>query len=237
MYRNNIQYNKLYRNGILYDKAFCNGQQILGDGSTPPVDSSLLLDIPFNGDFENKVVGGIQMVVAGGAPTFANGTAVFDGNQSIKTVTPLDVGTDKVTLFMWLKTAQTSLGMITELSNNYNGSNAFCIYKNNDKIILSDHSVDYDFSETVLDQSLTFFAFVIDRSQQVNNQLKIFKNGILDSNNTYSTEINGNLSPDTLYIGQRAGGSIGYIGEIKKFQLYNRVLSDAEILAKYNQGH
>lgn len=236
MFKNNKQYNKVYRNGILYDKAFRNGQQILGNPS--PVDSSLLLNIPFNGDFENKVAGGIQIVVAGGAPTFANGAAAFSGTQSVKTAAPLNIGTDKVTVCLWLKPTSASTQNIFELSENANNNNAFYSFYSNFeplRVDINDRNINASYSslDVFLNQE-TFICFTIDRNSSTQ---KVYVNGNLATTVERTGAVSGIFGQYVFYIGQRAGNEYGFNGEIRKFQLYNRVLSDTEIFSKFNQGH
>jgi len=234
MFNNNTKYNKLYLNGTLYQKGFRNGQQILGDGSTPPVDPSLLLDIPFDTDFQNKVSGGVQMVVAGNAPTFANGAAIFNGSQSIKTAAPLNIGTNKVSMCFWIKTTSTFTSFMVELSEDYELNNGFTGFINGNSVnnvLVSDKNQGYNFgfhNAIINDDVWHFIVLQIDRSLP-NDQNKIYVDGIQNYNPILNNPNSGNWSPNILYVGQRNANQFGYDGSIKNLKIYNRILTQSEI--------
>lgn len=235
MHQNDKIISKMFHRGKLYSKGYCRENQVFGK------DPSLLIDIPFNGDFENKVPGGIQMIAAGGAPTFANGAAVFDGTQSIKTATPLDIGSDKITLIYWVKSTQTSIGMVGELSIDFNGANAFASFINEtagDSVFIGqvgNSGNNYCAGGITVNNGVWHFvACTIDREAVIENSVTI--DGIKQYTQLQSGNNTGNFDVYPFFIGQRGGFSNGLIGELKKYQLYNRVLSDAEILAKYESA-
>ena len=71
-------------------------------------------------------------MIAGGTsnlPTFvldgSEYAAVFNGSQSLKTNANFNIGTDKISISFWMKTSQTGIAVLQELSSNSDNKNAF----------------------------------------------------------------------------------------------------------------
>ena len=52
---------------------------------------------------------------------------------------------------------------------------------------------------------------------------------------SYTTDNNGNFVNNILFIGQRGGSTVGFNGSLQDFKVYNRVLTDSEIMYLYSE--
>jgi hypothetical protein len=78
---------------------------------------------------------------------------------------------------------------------------------------------------------------MIDRTQDRTSQNKIYINGVLSyvQMSSYTTDNNGNFVNNILFIGQRGGSTTGFNGSLQDFKVYNRVLTDSEIMDLYSE--
>ncbi|MGX9985854.1 LamG domain-containing protein [Soonwooa purpurea] len=205
-----------------------------------------ILDLPFQNDFTDLT--GTNTMVAGGMsnqPTFelsgrkpGEYCAVFNGSQSIKTTTNLPINSNKVTIAFWIKTTQTKVGNIAELSTDYNLNNAFRSGVNG-KITFTTHSTPrYNGGGSSSDINTNVWTHVVlsvDRSLGV-NQVKIYVNGALDYIQSPSSvaNITENFVNNILFIGQRAGSSLGFNGSLTNLKIYNYPLTAVEVSTLYN---
>ncbi len=207
----------------------------------------IILDLPFQNNFTDYSASGISMVAgnANGLPSFVSdgsgGYAVdFGGTKSIKTAVNLPINTsDKVTIVLRIKTSQTSTGMAAELSSNFDSNNAFGILLNYistlNKIAISDHISAYNIGHsgaTINTNNWFHIAITIDRSLGT-AQNKIYVNKVLSyvQHATHNSNNNGNYGSFPLFLGQRGGSTLGFIGQMQYLQIYNYPLSAAEIEA------
>ena len=212
---------------------------------TPP--NSKILDLPLQNNFTDTT--GINTMIAGGTsnlPTFTleggEYAAVFNGSQSIKTNANFNIGTDKVSISFWIKTSQTAAAIIAELSTNTNNNNAFYNVINDllpNRIAIGDHISGYNIGNSAIninDNSWHHVVLMIDRSLGT-SQNKIYVDGVLSyvQNTSYQSDLNGNWGLFPLFIGQRAGNSIGFNGQLKFLKIFNSILSETEITNLYNK--
>ena len=212
---------------------------------TPP--NSKILDLPLQNNFTDTT--GINTMIAGGTsnlPTFTleggEYAAVFNGSQSIKTNANFNIGTDKVSISFWMKTNQTTTAIIAELSTNTNNNNAFYNVINDllpNRIAIGDHISGYNIGNSAIninDNSWHHVVLMIDRSLGT-SQNKIYVDGVLSyvQNTSYQSDLNGNWGLFPLFIGQRAGNSIGFNGQLKFLKIFNSILSETEITNLYNK--
>ena len=210
---------------------------------------SALLRLDFQNNFDVYSNSGLN-IVAGGTftpPTFALSgrkageyCAVFNGSQSIKTTTNLPINSDKVTIAFWMKTTQTAVAIVGEMSSNTNANNAFSWYIN-DSVA---NSVQFNSRKELNNQSARtganngtwkHFVAVIDRSQNGANEILIYENGSLVTfTKPYSTDNNGNFVNNILFIGQRAGSSLGFNGSLSLLKIYNYPFTPSEVSTLYN---
>ena len=208
----------------------------------------LILDLPFQNSFVDAT--GKNTMIAGGTsnlPTFTleggEYAATFNGSQSLKTNANFNVGTDKVSVSFWLKTSQTNIGVVAMLSNNYNSYSAFTAIINDlhpNKIYIGDHTTAYNVgysSVNINDNNWHHIVITIDRSQNGINQNRIYVDGNLaySQNTSYQNDLNGLFAALPLFIGQRAGNSLGLNGQMKFLKIFNYPLSTTEITNLYNK--
>ena len=240
---NGKQYDKFILNGKTYEKFYLNNKiyQSLNPG--------LILDLPLQNNFTDYSASGISMVAGGTSnqPTFALSgrkageyCAVFNGSQSIKTTTNLPINSDKVTIAFWIKTTQTGVSAIVEMSPNTNSNNTFSAYMN-DAVA---NSIQFNSRNTGYNQSVRtganngvwkHFVAVINRAQNGANEILIYENGSLVTfTKPNSTDNNGNFVNNILFIGQRAGSSIGFNGSLSLLKIYNYPFTATDASNLYN---
>ena len=243
MYKNGKQYDKFILNGKTYEKFYLNNKQY-GGGYVPF--ATPILDLDFQNNFIDKSPSALNMVQGKGLPTFGLSgrktgeyCAIFNGAQSIKTNINLPLNSDKVCIKFWMKTTQTGSAIVTEMSPNLNSNNAFYITINEsaNKIWLADRASNYNIGISVASVNTGSWIHVIciiDRSFGV-NQNKIYINGVLSfvQNTTYYSNNNGNFVNNILFLGQRAGNAIGYVGSLMKYQAFRAVPTDAQAMEIY----
>lgn len=207
---------------------------------TLPTDHILAYD--FNGNTTDSSVNGLNGAMTG---TLAFDTGRKIGTQSmkftngcVKTILPLPVNSDKVSISFWMKTVATT-GNIAELSTDYNSNNAFRSGVNG-KITFTTHSPSGynggNSSSSINTNVWTHVVLSVDRSLGI-NQVKIYVNGALGYIQSPSTvdNITGNFVNNILFIGQRGASSLPFVGNLQDLKIYNRVLSEEEITALYNE--
>lgn len=237
---NGKQYDKFILNGKTYEKFYLNNKIYQS------LDPGLILDLPLQNNFTDYSASGISMVAGGTSnqPTFALSgrkageyCAVFNGSQSIKTTTNLPINSDKVTIAFWIKIVATT-GNIAELSTDYNSNNAFRSGVNGN-ITFTTHSPSGhnggNSSSSINTNVWTHVVLSVDRSLGI-NQVKIYVNGALDYIQSPSSvaNITGNFVNNILFIGQRAGSSLGLNGSLTKLKIYNYPFTPSEVTNLYN---
>ena len=209
----------------------------------------LILDLPFQNSFVDAT--GKNTMVAGGAsnlPTFTleggEYAANFNGSQSLKTNANFVIGTDKVSISFWMKTSQTVIAVLQELSSNSDNKNAFATAINveaankfsmqNKKESSGVYNVVYSTS-TINQNSWHHVCVVSDRSLNGNNESKIYVDNVLANVVFNNFDSSGNYINDILFIGQRNGSSFGFNGQMKFLKIFNYPLSTTEITNLYNK--
>lgn len=222
--------------------------QVFGRKATVK-NEGLILDLPLQNSFVDAT--GKNTMVAGSTsnqPTFALSgrkageyCAVFNGSQSIKTTTNLPVNSDKVTIAFWIKTIQTTVSVINEMSINTNSNNTFMAVLNNvtnsGKLGFHDRVTNYNNKEitNVNNNTWKHVVAVIDRSKNADNGIIIYLNGVIASTTQESsTDNNGNFVNNILFIGQRAGSTLGFVGSLMYEKIYNYPLTASEASNLYN---
>ena len=145
-----------------------------------------------------------------------------------------------MTIAFWMKTTQTAVAIVGEMSSNTNANNAFSWYIN-DSVA---NSVQFNSRKELNNQSARtganngtwkHFVAVIDRSQNGANEILIYENGSLVTfTKPYSTDNNGNFVNNILFIGQRAGSSLGFNGSLSLLKIYNYPFTPSEVSTLYN---
>ena len=209
----------------------------------------LILDLPLQNSFTDTT--GINTMIAGGTsnlPTFTleggEYAATFNGSQSLKTNANFNLNSDKVSISFWIKTSQTAPAVVSEIStNSSSGNNAFGVYINDllaNRIEIVDNQYGLNIGNSAIninDNNWHHVVLMIDRNLVGNQQNKIYVDGILSyvQNTTYQSDLNGNWALNPLFIGQRAGNSLGFNGQMKFLKIFNYPLSTTEITNLYNK--
>jgi hypothetical protein len=180
-------------------------------------------------------------------PTFDRnngGSIVFDGVNDYGIVNSVDLSnTDKITVDVWIRFTTTATSLICEHSTNFNNNNAFLTDINElspGGYQFSDRgSQGYNIVYTTGgfgDGRWHNFTSVVDRSLSATQQIKIYADGVFNTiqSPSYQTDITGSFSTFDLYLASRAGSAYYYNGNIASFKIYNRALSQAEVLQNYN---
>lgn len=207
----------------------------------------LILDLPLQNSFTDTT--GINTMIAGGTsnlPTFTleggEYAASFNGSQSLKTNANFLINSDKISVSFWVKTSQTALAMITELSVNAASNNAFYADINETAIGISSiesgtggiNAKSAPF--TINNNTWHHVVLIVDRN--LSQSISIYINGSLKALNTmygYNANTSGNFGIYQLFIGQRAGNSLGFNGQMKFLKIFNYPLSTTEITNLYNK--
>ena len=227
---NGKQYDKFILNGKTYEKFYLNNKIYQS------LDHGIILDLPLQNNFTDYSASGISMVAgnANGFPSFvsdgSSGYALdFGGTKSIKTSVNLPINTsDKVSIEFDIKTSATAAQVVMELSPNYGLNNSFGIFLNDtlaNRIEIADRNSGNNIGNSAVninDGNYRSVKMVIDRSLGT-AQNKIYVDGVLSyvQNMSYTTDNNGNFGSFILFIGQRNGSSLGFIGQIKNLKIYN----------------
>ena len=162
----------------------------------------LILDLPFQNSFVDAT--GKNTMIAGGTsnlPTFtlegSEYAATFNGSQSLKTNVNFNLNSDKVSISFWIKTSQTAVSAVLELSTNApSGNNAFGVYINDllaNRIEIVDNQYGLNIGNSAIninDNQWRHIVLTIDRSLIGNQQNKIYVDGVLSyvQNTTYQKD-------------------------------------------------
>ena len=209
----------------------------------------LILDLPFQNSFVDAT--GKNTMIAGGTsnlPTFtlegSEYAATFNGSQSLKTNVNFNLNSDKVSISFWIKTSQTAVSAVLELSTNApSGNDAFAVYINDllaNRIEIVDNQYGLNIGNSAIninDNQWRHIVLTIDRSLIGNQQNKIYVDGVLSyvQNTTYQKDTSGNFGIYQLFIGQRGGSSLGFNGQLKFLKIFNYLLSTTEITNLFNK--
>lgn len=171
------------------------------------------------------------------------GNIVFDGLNDYGKANVFDLSsTDKISLCFWIKFGSTTERIIMEHSENFNSSNAPVSSVNYlpGRLLFSDHhTAGYNISYTAnsyADSNWHYFCATSDRSLDALTQTSLYVDAIFDKilHATHRANLSGNYSSYPLYIGSRAGGSYFLSGSLGIVKIYNRAISETEIIQNYN---
>ena len=221
--------------------------KLMGMQSSIPTDYILRYD--FNGDVLDKSTNALNGIKTGTA-TYDTGRKA--GTQClkftagcVKTPDILPIGTNKLTISMWLKTTSASITILMEHSANYNSSadtfqvnfQTTGVLECNDRASIS--PTDYNCQQGIKINTGSWFHIVavIDRNLGIELNTKLTINNV--QGNTRSAGMTGdpvnNYSNNILFIGQRNASLLPFIGSLQDIRIYNRVLTTEEITALYNE--
>ena len=205
------------------------------------------LRFDFNGNFNEK--NGINNLVQNGTVTFTTdrkggNTAVQFGSGYLQTVNNLPAS-NVWSISFWIKTTQTTLeGYLFSLTNDYYSDNAFVAeinYQTANRLLCGITSSPNNFktlNTTLNDNTWRHIVLVFDRSQSGNNEIKVYINSVLQTLSIFNGnngDHTGNFVSNKLYIGATASNLYKYGGIMDDIEIYNRHLTQTEIINLFNK--
>ena len=190
---------------------------------------------PFDGNANNDISGGVNAVVSGATLTtdrFGNENSAyyFDGNDKMTASGAANFGTTSFTANIWACSTQTTgYGNLMRTDGGY--YNGWLLRFNSGKIEIWEGRTDnrsYVSKTSYANGIWHMVTFVRD----VENRLgKLYVDGIYIGSYSMATGTNNVTNP--LRFGTYDDGEY-YVGKMDDARLYNKALTDAEILALYN---
>lgn len=210
-----------------------------------------ILDLPLQNSFTDISLESMSIIAANanGLPSFVAGpkgadyAVDFTGTKSLKTALNLAISnSDKVSISFWIKTTQTALAFITELSPTASSNNGFYIASNEGltncfTALSNSGQINIRRTNANTNNVWHHVVMVIDRSLDATSELKIYiDKNVMPLAVMYSLGNNtsGNFGAFPLFIGQRNGASSGFIGQLAYLKVFNYPLSQLEIDNLYN---
>lgn len=208
-----------------------------------PLDA--ILHYSFNGSTIDGSVSSLDGVSAGNI-SFVTGRKA--GTQAlrfidgyVKTPAALPINNNKVSVSFWIK-SDTTAGMIIELNETANKNN-FGVFLDKTPGSSSLYVNSFPDGTTASHQSLsksvsgqwTHILFIIDRTQDVLNRHKVYINNVRDDSVIRTNLEQSFFQNAILYIGKRGGASLPSQIILQDVRVYNRVLSDSERRALFEE--
>lgn len=213
---------------------------------TSALHEDCLLSLDFNGNVMDKSIYANHALV-GIAPVFVRGRrgydmcAYFQGKTGVKTRDNIPIRGKYASVSFWMKTKQAAIGVIVELSSNYNyNKGAFVINNRIDGVAGSQTNTEkqYNASEAIVskDDEWRHYVFVFDRTLPAKKQGEIYINGKLA---LYRKVQDTNLIIDffdyPISIGARELSTYPFNGYIQDLKIFKKALNVEEIIALYNE--
>ena len=223
-----------------------SGPDIVENGLVLCLDAANKLSYPGSGTAWTDLSGNSYNGTLTNGPTFSAGnlgSIVFDGaNDYVDTTnsTGLNFTNTSGTVSLWFKTSVANTFLIAknmdstggwgvlidasgiplfEAKNNASGASAFYRYVNATGTNNVWHNI--------------VAAFTTSTSVVANNTVSMYFNGVLNQSALTRVLVYGGNTAGTIQLGRRTSG--GYFnGNISNVQIYNRLLSDNEVLQNYN---
>ena len=223
-----------------------SGPKIITSGCVLALDAADKFSYPGSGTTWKDLSGNGNTGTLTNGPTFNAGnmgSIVFDGvNDYVDTTnsTGLNFTNTSGTVSLWFKTSVTNTFLIAknmdstggwgvlidasgiplfEAKNNASGASAFYRYVNATGTNNVWHNI--------------VAAFTTSTSVVANNTVSMYFNGVLNQSALTRVLVYGGNTAGTIQLGRRTSG--GYFnGNISNVQIYNRLLSDNEVLQNYN---
>lgn len=218
----NRNYEGIVTNGLIYDFD-------AGFVSSYPKNGSNLYDISVSNS-DGQLYNGVTFSTSGG------GSLVFDGTDdsaySNSNLSSLPYGDSSRTIMYWIYPYTISNSVLSQIAGyglDTGSGNLFCgIIYSNGKAGLWGNSINYQSTHTVNTNVWQHIAYV-----KTPGTIKCYKNGIGDNGGSLTLNTVSSSRPFMGIVYQRQ--IYGYYnGEISIFQIYNRALSDTEVLQNYN---
>lgn len=175
---------------------------------------------------------------------YSNGSMIFDGNNDYARA-DIDLSTtDAISICCWLKYSHTAITLVFEHSANFNFNNSFGIVASEGGVsgcleFVNHTSAGYHSVYTANaynDNNWHYLCATSNRSLDALNQSSLYVDGISDKilSSSFRVDNNGNYSNFTMYIGSRAGTNYFTPMSLGIVKIYNRAISETEIIQNYN---
>ncbi len=250
------QYSETMKVGISYVADGCEPvthgpYELTYKDVTSPIPSDYILFYDFNGDLFDKSTNANNGNKTGSA-SFVDGRkigtlALGFTRGVIVTQGKLPITGSQLTVSFWVSTSSTSKGMIYETSSNTlaHGGSHYCM--------MNEHAIGklsssirrnwtnggaYNITASPIntDDSWQHVIVEVDTSLPSNEQNKIYVNNALTSEYINTTTAVGDLKVAEWYIGSRyLVSSNPFNGALQDFRVYNRILSEIERAALFNE--
>lgn len=187
----------------------------------------------------NNTLGMVNVTTAADKATNAPGTkcAVFDGTAYAQTVGTLDLTTyTNLTIEWWMKTSQTSFGMVLEHSANYNyNPGAFISYYNESpgRMVFANLATGYAIRSVPLlnDGVWHHYAFTIDAGDVTAHRIELYVDGVLSAAATNSVVSGGKTFLNDIFnIGSRNGTGLFLNARIDEMRISDQILNPETFL-------
>lgn len=178
---------------------------------------------------------------AGTEPTFKtgimNGQPVvrFDGSNdfmSVASYAPASTTAGQMSVWVVMTATSGSDYAIAELTSNYNGANAFGLFRlAADNVTFSNRGSSYSTFVTTGTVTTTPSVYVgtMDRSLSTNEVTGYLNSTTASGTRPQNANLSGDMSTNTLYLGARAGSSLRLAGDIAEIGFVKSVLSASDI--------
>ena len=205
------------------------------------VPTDYILAYNLNGELLDKSVNALNGIKSGSTTFIAGrkeGTqALSFSDGGLKTPAPLVVGSDKFTFSAWLKTTQTSLGVVFEIPAGGSSNTLAYIINGQLQVINEQGSSQNSFLTTIPVNNIWVHVLIeMDRSRPGPDEVGIF------INNTFSSapfnrnnDLTDGFSSMPLSIGATGTNAGLYVGGMQDIRVYNRILSENERLQLFNE--
>jgi len=216
--------------------ACSGGPDGISDGLVLALDAANKISYPGSGTSWYDLSNNVNTGTLTNGPTFSNdrgGCIVFDGIDDYVNI-PYNASTisfpnNNATICVWFKTSTVGDGYGALVTQRSSSDSGFQTYTFSNKFY-ADGGGTAGVTSTALVTAgtINFGCAVYDRT---NSLLKLYINGIYDSQVSYTGEIQDTYP---IRLGNSAFGDGPYPGNIYSAYVYNRVLTAAEVLQNYN---
>lgn len=217
--------------------ASSGGPDGISDGLVLALDAANKISYPGSGTSWYDLSNNVNTGTLTNGPTFSNdrgGCIVFDGIDDYVNISynasTISFPTNNATICVWFKTSTIGDGYGALITQRSSSDSGFQVYTFSNKFYADGGGTAGVTSVASTPAGIiNFGCAVYDRT---NSLLKLYINGIYDSQVSYTGEIQDTYP---IRLGNSAFGDGPYPGNIYSALVYNRVLTATEVLQNYNE--
>ncbi len=243
-----------YRVAVIRGSKTLLSDEILSpDSNAAPVENiptDYILRYDFNGNVEDKSTSGLNGVLAG-AVTFGAGriayskAAIFDGG-TVKTIAPLPINSEKISISFWFKTNNSMPAFLMTLGVD-STPNRFIVDQNNSTVKGIGIEAKSGSDSNIAGQNFKGIdglwhhaLFTVDRTKTTHGQITnaYIDNVLAPVLFVRSSVLSGLFNNAVLTIGSHTNNSFvayPYIGQMQQLRIYNRLLTENERLQLFEE--